>query len=103
MAFDRKYYNEVKKFTAHLLRHKSWCDKSTFEEHVKSFLPLISSCNEKEDFEGAKATADAIKEFLNEYLPDADKIPAAATLKLPKYEPLEMKGIVCCGKDSFFL
>lgn len=81
---DKKHYREVKKFMLHNLNHVPWCVKpSSPFDWAKTFFPLITYCVKRNDFEGAKATKDAIIEFLNQFLGEADKIPKDALLKIP--------------------
>ncbi len=62
---------------------------------AKTFLPLISDCIYREDYEAAKACSDAIREFLNEFLDEGDKIKEDATLNLPEIKAIKINGIIC--------
>ena len=99
MAFDKKHYGEVKKFMEFELNKvdfrlvEKYKDKPFDWAHT--FLPLISDCVQRENYEGAKAISDAIREFLNKFLPDGEKITADMTLKLPKFKTVKIKGIIC--------
>ena len=100
MAWDKKYYKAAKDHTAYNLRHVpiqlTWQEnKPDIITWIKSFFPLISSCVSCEDFEGAKATTDAIRDFLNEYLPEGEKLPEDVQFKLPEFKAIEIKGIIC--------
>ena len=69
MAFDRKYYRTIKAFVAGQVSHRQWCQEVTpdsFQQHILGFLPLIADCVAREDYEAAKATRDALCEYLNE-------------------------------------
>lgn len=81
MAFDRKHYRTVKKFMGQQLNNRPWCCQDVGPvEWAKTFIPLITDCVKQEDYEGAQATSDAIREFLNQFL--KEPIPADITLKL---------------------
>ncbi|WP_125921835.1 hypothetical protein [Hymenobacter lapidarius] len=54
-------------------------------EHAKTQLELIAFCVAQEDYEGAKAIKDAVREFFNEYWP-ALAITTDALLLLPEYK-----------------
>lgn len=101
MAWNKKHYKEIKQFVEHQLNHVPFqiAEKPTEErpnpfDWAKTFLPLVSLSIHNEDYEAAKATSDAIREFLNKFMPN-DPIPDDATLKLPDFVPFEIKGIVC--------
>lgn len=81
MSFDRKHYRTIKKFVQQQLNQRPWCCQEVSPvDWAKTFVPLITDCVIQEDYEGAKATSDAIREFLNQFL--KEPIPADATLKL---------------------
>ncbi|MBB6126955.1 hypothetical protein [Mucilaginibacter lappiensis] len=82
--WDKKHYQEIYDFMIATLSSVPWCSnvKCPFE-WAKSKLPLITMSIEKEDYEAAQATKDAIKNFLNRFLDDENKITNEATLKLP--------------------
>jgi hypothetical protein len=87
MAFDRKHYNEMKRRAAYSLRHVSCLVPDPCPvEHAKTQLHLIAFCVAQEDYEGAKAIKDAVREFFNEYWPDGN-IQADELLNLPAYNP----------------
>ena len=90
MAFDKKHYRQMKDFAAHSLRHVSCLvDNPCPVEHAKTQLELIAYCVDLEDYEGAKAIKDAVREFFNE-LTGRELIDAEALLRLPEYndEPI---------------
>ncbi len=96
MAFDRKHYNEIKTFMDAQLKNVPWCAKVESPiEWVQGFLPLVSDCLSINDYEGAKAISDAIRDFLNSFLSDNEKIGHDKQLKLPKVKTIDVKGIIC--------
>lgn len=101
MAFDRKHYKEIKKFVSWTLNNPPWCytGKCPFD-WAKVHVKLVAQCVHSEDYEGAKATSDAIREFLNQFL--KEPIKEDALLNLPEYEAIELRGIICpCDKHGF--
>lgn len=101
MSWDKEYYREIKKFMDYEVSHKHFlCTIDCPIEYVKTFLPLISMSIEKEDYEAAQATKDAIMQFLNKFLKDGNKIKKSDTLKLPAYVEIEAHGIVCLGDPN---
>ena len=99
MAFDKKHYKEVKTYMDYSLNHIDFRLVDKFKnkpfEWAHTFLPLIASCLHGEDYEGAKAGSDSIREFLNKFLPEGEKITDKHTLKLPKFKAIKVKGIIC--------
>lgn len=86
MAFDKKHYRQMKDFAAHSLRHVSCLVEDPCPvEHAKTQLELIAFCVAQEDYEGAKAIKDAVREFFNELWPEL-AITADALLRLPEYQ-----------------
>lgn len=97
-TFDRKHYKEIKDFMLQILNNRPWCcDVKCPVEWAMTFFPLIPECVQREDYEGAQATKDAIIEFLNGF---GAEIPKDAMLNLPEYEPKTIRGIVCFGKED---
>jgi hypothetical protein len=86
MAFNRKHYSEIRKFITDRLNSVPWCYKLGKESERSpidwaiTFLPLISDCVAREDYEAAKATRDAIIEFANKFT--EDKIKADVLLRI---------------------
>ncbi|MCF0059918.1 hypothetical protein MUK70_11765 [Dyadobacter chenwenxiniae] len=101
MAFDKKHYRAIKKFMDQQILHvdfrlvDEYRDKPV--EWAETFLFHISHCIEEEDYEGAKAVTDSIKEFLDKY---TDVKVEDLLLKVPEYKRLEIVGIICYGKDD---
>ncbi len=101
MPFRKRHYNEIKKFMEQRLKYvPMFCEIKCPVEWAKTFLPLISDCVHREDYEAAKATADAIREFLNKFLSDENKIPETTQLNLPEYVETEIRGIICYGDPN---
>jgi len=68
-----------------MLNHTPWCYEGNCPfEWARTFLPLISDCIYREDYEAAKASTDAIREFLNRFLPPEDQITVNDKLRLPE-------------------
>lgn len=84
MAFDKHHYKTIKAFTLENLKRRPWCYDGDVVDWIKTFIPLITDCIDREDYEGAKACSDAIREFLNEFLDDKDKIQETTLLKLKR-------------------
>jgi hypothetical protein len=94
------YYKAIKEFMLWELNHRDFRLVEKYKcpvDWAKTFLHLITDCVEREDYEGAAATKDAIREFLNGFGAD---IPEDAQLKLPEYKPVEMHGIICYGQEG---
>lgn len=92
------YYREIKKFMLYNLNHRSiFCTINDPIDWVKTFLPLVSMCVTNEDYEGAAACKDAIREFVNQFLSKENKIKMKDMLKLPEYNELPIHGIICHG------
>lgn len=87
MAFDKKYYREIKKFVKWRLTHRSCLSESTLEEHVLMVMQIMPGLIEREDFEALKAVKDAIIEFINS-LP-GEKVKKDVLLKIPPYVETE--------------
>ena len=104
MGWDNEYYKAIYDFTSHELRHVDYRlaekYKNNICEWVKTFLPLISQCIHDEDYEGAKGTSDAIRDFVNSYLPKEHQIPKDKELRLPEYKQVKIKGIICFWDDA---
>lgn len=76
------------------LNNKPWClpDEVGPVEYAKGFLPMINSATDEGDFEQAQGIKDAIVEFLNQFLPEEERVPLKkALLVLPdeRCEPLQ--------------
>lgn len=94
--FDKKHYNEIKRFMDWQLNHRPFQSTCTCPfKWAKSKVKLVSYCVSVEDYEGAKACKDAIKDFLNKFLPVTDKITDDDTLNLPEYIETKISGIIC--------
>lgn len=64
------------------LNSRPWCyQKNCPVDWAKGFIPLIKESADDEDYEAAKATKDAIIEFLNGF---GAKLPADCEILLPK-------------------
>lgn len=62
---ENEYYQAAYKHVKWLLENRPWCcDIDCPVEWAKTFVPLVRDCAESEDYEGAQATKDAIKDFL---------------------------------------
>lgn len=95
MAFDKKYYKEIKKYTLYNLNHRPWCcTVKCPAEWAKTFLPLITHCVHAEDYEGAKAITDAIREFLNRFIKESP-LTENDKLILPNFKEISINGILC--------
>lgn len=80
MAFDRKHYREIKNYMMdRLMRPPCHYTGNNPIDWAVGFFDLISDCVAREDYEGAKATRDAIIEFLNSF---GAEIPEDARLNL---------------------
>jgi len=81
MAFDKRHYKEVKKHTLWMLNNPSVFVRTDCKaEWAITFLPVLVECVESEDYEGAQAMKDAIKEFIG--LPADEEI----LLALPSWK-----------------
>lgn len=101
MNWDEEYYKEIYDFMIKTLSQSNYAwltgKKPCIIKHVTSFLPMITDCVHNEDYEGAKATRDAIIYFLRERGADiADDIKFI----LPEYKPMKINGIICYGKED---
>lgn len=89
-TFDKKYYREIYNWICENLKFSpTWYLKGENPcpiEHVKTYFPLISDCVHREDYEAAKATRDAIIDFLNKL---GAEIPNDAVFILPEYKPMK--------------
>jgi hypothetical protein len=96
-----KYYKEVKKFMDWNFSHVDYRLMEKFKTrpdlYAQTFFGLIPDCVQREDYEGAQATKDAIIEFLNKF---GMEIPDDAQLRLPEYKPMDAHGILCFGKEG---
>lgn len=101
MAFDKKHYKETKDFLFSVLNNKPYgCSTDCPWEWARGFVPLVSQCIHNEDYEGAKGASDAIREFLNQFLKEEDKIDERATLKLPEFKECDIRGIICIADSE---
>lgn len=95
----KKHYNEIKKFVLSNLEFsgqiKNFNPEATIYDCLVPTLNMVSFCVQKEDYEGAQATKDAIMEFLNQFLSEEDRIKVSDTFKLPDYKHEDIRGIVC--------
>lgn len=84
MSFDKKHYKSVRQHMTYVLNNRPWCvEVDDPVEWARVYIPMISFCNEQEDYEGAKATKDAIIEFINQFIPDQkDKLTTDILLRL---------------------
>lgn len=104
MSFDKKFYKEVKKYMDDQLSRvdfrlvEKYKDKPF--EYAQTFLPMISNSIEHEDFESSKAITDAIRDFLNKFLSEENKISKSAEINLPEYKQMKIKGIICFVDDE---
>lgn len=89
-SFNTEHYNNVKEFTENSLNRLDYRLAEKFKdkpfEWAMTFLPMIANCVESEDYEGAKAMSDAIREFLNRFLPANEQISESAKLNLPEFK-----------------
>jgi len=67
MAWDKIHYNETKKHISWNLNNAPWCFDGNYADWVLGFVPMIESCIEEKDYEGAKGVKDAIIDFVNQY------------------------------------
>lgn len=74
MAFDKGLYEDYKKIVLSNLRCIPPYYDGKLEDWVTSKLKMIGELNIEENFEGSKAVKDAVAEFLNEFLPEGEKI-----------------------------
>ena len=96
-SWDKRHYKSIYDFTVYELNH---LDFRLVEKYGKdplgwaaTFLPQVSACIHREDFEAAKAMSDAIREFCNRWL--TEPVSESDTLRLPPYEEKEVHGILC--------
>ena len=99
MAFNKKYYNEVKSFIDYQINNVNFMLVDEYRsrpiEWCKTFLPLIANSIHDEDFESAKAVSDSIRDFLNKFLGEDEKILPTTKFKIPDFQQVEIKGVVC--------
>ena len=86
MSWDKKHYKTIKKWMIERLNSVPFQYKTNCPfDWAATFLPLIVDCSYREDYEAAQATSDAIREFLNGFLKEEDRISETTLLKLPDY------------------
>lgn len=87
-TWDKQHYKDIYEFMMSTLSSIPFqCVCKCPFEWAKIRLPLVSMCVSNEDYEGAQATKDAIKDFLNRFLPDDGQIKDSDTLILPPAPP----------------
>jgi hypothetical protein len=76
MSWDKKHYKQCKDMITYQLNNVPFLYAERLEsegrnpcpvEWAKSFIPMVSHCIETEDYEGAQAISDAIREFINKF------------------------------------
>ena len=97
MIFNKKECKQIKDFMLNNLNSVPFQYEGRDPvEWAKTFLPVIADCIEREHYEGAKGTSDAIREFLNQFIEkEEDKIKENDQLKIPAFKPIKIQGIVC--------
>lgn len=90
-SFDKKHYQEIKKFVDWRLRHRSWCSNSDVVGHILMVIELMPDLIKREDYESAQAVKDSIIEFVNSF--PGEKIDKDILLKIPSFT--EEKEIHC--------
>lgn len=74
MAFDKTLYDGCKQIASNMLHRIPFQYSGTIEDWVLSSLSMIDGLNMEENYEGAKAVKDAVVEFINENLPENERV-----------------------------
>lgn len=94
MAWDQESYEELKAWVKPQLG--SGYPASIYGKdvmHIDVFIGMLPGMIEKEQWEQAQAIKDAIREWINENLPEGEApVPEDATLKLSPYVEREPCG-----------
>jgi hypothetical protein len=97
--WDKKYYKVVKAYMDNQMWHIDYRLAEKYKDDpigwARSHFDLISDCVHRGDYEAAQATKDAIIDFLNKL---GLEIPDDAVLKLPEYNPVKIRALICFGK-----
>lgn len=74
MAFDKELYAGCKQIASNMLHHIPFQYDGTIEDWVLGTLSMVDELNIEENYEGSKAIKDSVTEFINENLPEEERI-----------------------------
>ena len=78
--FDKHLYEQCKKITAWSLRNVPCFYTGTQKDLILTTLEPMGMFIKRGQYEMAKAIKDAVIEYMNEYLPEKDRIPLNAII-----------------------